>query len=347
MTKSNPKRVPRGFTFDQDLPLTFQQTREEFIARLERVTQALESSGRIRRHQWVQKDYPPKRIPTFNGRMSAEEYLAWISDVDRFFDYYSIPDDGSRVIRVVYRLRGKASTWWEKLENNRLQDGRNLVCTWRRMKQLLKVRFFPLGYEECLYESENGCMKSTYPLKHGKTNVFPMTIVDVEKKVQLEEASMKGDKFKEEEVESKNEAAQASQDNNIPVEKDLVINKILRDELISNSKEKVQAELFLDPGQVELREVIAIKDSSMVFNPIEAKFAKAYTTPPEKQHQFKQRVGWRGSKKKSIYVELLERVRIEKLVIKWQVKKAAKRTNQDQQNINKDSRSSLFPTERE
>ncbi|PKI51131.1 hypothetical protein CRG98_028477 [Punica granatum] len=140
--------------------------------------------------------------------MSAEEYLAWISDVDRFFDYYSIPDDGSRVVRVVFRLRGKASTWWEKLENNRLQDGRNLVCTWRRMKQLLKVRFFPLGYKERLYESKDGCMKSTYPLKHGKTNVFPTTIVDVEEKVQLEEASMKGDKFKEEEVESKNEAAQ-------------------------------------------------------------------------------------------------------------------------------------------
>ncbi|PKI60670.1 hypothetical protein CRG98_018917 [Punica granatum] len=102
MAKSNPERVPRGFTFDQDLPLTFQQTRKEFIARLERVTQALESSGGIRRHQWVQKDYPPKRIPTFNGSMSAEEYFAWISNVDRFFDYYGIPDDGSRVVRVFW-----------------------------------------------------------------------------------------------------------------------------------------------------------------------------------------------------------------------------------------------------
>ncbi|PKI75098.1 hypothetical protein CRG98_004572 [Punica granatum] len=186
-----------------------------------------------------EKDYPPKRILTFNGSTNAEEYLAWISDVDRFFDYYGIPDDGSRVVRVVYRLRGKASTWWEKLENNRLQDGRNLVFTWRRMKQLLNLRFFPLGYEERLYESEDDCMKSTYPLKHGKTNAFPMTIVDVEEKVQLEEASMKGDKFKEEKVESKNEAAQASQDNNVPVEKDLAIGKILREELISNSEEKV------------------------------------------------------------------------------------------------------------
>ncbi|OWM87211.1 hypothetical protein CDL15_Pgr010243 [Punica granatum] len=162
-------------------------------------------------------------------------------------------------------------------------------------------------------------MKSTYPLKHRNTNAFPMTIVDVEEKVQLEETSMKGDKFKEN-VESKNEAAQASQDNNVLVEKDLAIGKILREELISNSEEKVQAELFLNPGQVELQEVIAIKDSSMVFHPIKAKFAKAYTTPPRKQ-QFGQQVGWRGKTKQSIYEELLERVLKEKMLLKWQVKK--------------------------
>ncbi|PKI44136.1 hypothetical protein CRG98_035480 [Punica granatum] len=307
MAKSNPERVLRGFTFDQDLPLTFQRTREEFIARLERVTQALESSGGIRRHQWVQKDYPPKRIPTFNGSMSAEEYLAWISDVDRFFDYYSIPNDGSRVVRVVYRLRGKASTWWEKLENNRLQDGKNLVFTWRRMKQLLKVRFFPLGYEERLYESEDGCMKSTYPLKHGKTNVFPMTIVDVEKKIQLEEASMKGDKFKEEKVESKNEAAQASQDNDVLVEKDLAIDQIFREELISNFEEKVQAELFLDSAQEELQEKFAIEDLSMVFHQVKPELLEVHMIPLRKGQS--SRVDRGGRIKNLIYEELQERVR--------------------------------------
>ncbi|PKI65688.1 hypothetical protein CRG98_013913 [Punica granatum] len=138
MAKDHPERVPRGLTFDQDLLPTLKRTNES-LAQLERIIQAIASSDEIRRHQWVQKDYPPKRIPTFNGSMSAEEFFTWISDVDRFFDYYGIPDDGSRVVRVVYRLRGKASTWWEKLENNRLQDGRNLVFTWRHMKQLLKI----------------------------------------------------------------------------------------------------------------------------------------------------------------------------------------------------------------
>ncbi|PKI35894.1 hypothetical protein CRG98_043718 [Punica granatum] len=238
MAKDHPERVPRGLIFNQDLLPTLQRTKE-ILVRLERATQALESL------EWVQENYLPKRIPTFNGSVNAEEFLVWISDVDRFFDYYDIPDDGSRVDRVVYWLRGKASTWWEKLENNRLGDGRNLVFTWRRMKQLLK----------------------------------------------LEEASMKSEKLKEEEVESENEAAQASQDNNVMVEKDLAIGKMLREELNSNSAKKVQTELILNPGQVELPEEIAIEELLMVFHPIEAKFAKAYTSPPRKQ-QFKQRVGW-------------------------------------------------------
>ncbi|XP_031392189.1 TMV resistance protein N-like [Punica granatum] len=95
--------------------LKSKKTREEFITRLERVTQALESSGGIRSHLWVQRDYRPKGIPIFNGSLSTEEFLAWISDVDRFFDYYGIPDDGNRVDRVVYRLKDKASTWWHGL----------------------------------------------------------------------------------------------------------------------------------------------------------------------------------------------------------------------------------------
>ncbi|PKI63421.1 hypothetical protein CRG98_016088 [Punica granatum] len=51
------------------------------------------------------------------------EFLEWISDVDKFFDYYDIPDDGSRVDRV-YRLRGKASTWWNMLQRDHLKNGK-------------------------------------------------------------------------------------------------------------------------------------------------------------------------------------------------------------------------------
>ncbi|OWM89066.1 hypothetical protein CDL15_Pgr023912 [Punica granatum] len=98
------------------------------------------SPGR-RGHIWEPKDYHPKRILTFNGRVSDKEFLEWNSYVDHFFDYFDIPDNRSQVDRVVYRLRGKVLTWWKKLQVDRIQDGKEPIFAWRRLKQLLKARF--------------------------------------------------------------------------------------------------------------------------------------------------------------------------------------------------------------
>ncbi|OWM64705.1 hypothetical protein CDL15_Pgr017475 [Punica granatum] len=49
------------------------------------------------RFQWDPGDNHPRRIPIFDGRVSDEDFLEWIFDVDCFFDYYDIPDNESRV----------------------------------------------------------------------------------------------------------------------------------------------------------------------------------------------------------------------------------------------------------
>ncbi|PKI73063.1 hypothetical protein CRG98_006558 [Punica granatum] len=104
------------------------------------------------RFQWDPGDNHPRRIPIFYGRVIDEDFLEWISDVDCFFDYYDIPDNGNRVDRVGYRLRGEASTWWERLQQDRVQDGKDPVFTWRRMKRFLKATFLSLEYEEYLFQ---------------------------------------------------------------------------------------------------------------------------------------------------------------------------------------------------
>ncbi|PKI68234.1 hypothetical protein CRG98_011370 [Punica granatum] len=152
-----------------------------------------------------------------------------------------------------------------------------------------------------------------------------MKIIDVvieEEKVQVKDTTSKRDSKTEveEDVESKNQAM-LERDTHVLIMNDLSLEKNILEVLISNSTEQVLMEPTLNSPQGELQEEIAIEDLSMVFHPIETKFAKAYTTPPGKQQQFSQRDGWRGSKKKPIYEELLERVQTEKLVIKWQAKK--------------------------
>ena len=60
-------------------------------------------------------------LPSFNGNVSIEEYLDWVSDVEKFFDYMGIADD-KQVCLVAYKLKGGASAWWDHVQLNRTRE---------------------------------------------------------------------------------------------------------------------------------------------------------------------------------------------------------------------------------
>ena len=51
-------------------------------------------------------------LPSFNGNVSIEEYLDWVNEVVKIFDYMGIVDD-KQVCLVAYKLKRGASTWWD------------------------------------------------------------------------------------------------------------------------------------------------------------------------------------------------------------------------------------------
>ena len=53
-----------------------------------------------------------------------------------FFEYTKLPED-IKVKFVDYRLKGRASVWWDRLKEMRMREGRGSIQTWCRMKQLL------------------------------------------------------------------------------------------------------------------------------------------------------------------------------------------------------------------
>ena len=109
-------------------------------------------------------------IPNFNGDLNIEGFLDWLTKVDRFFEYTELPED-RKVKFVSYRLKGRASMWWDRSREKRMREGCDLVQTWCRMKQLLQGRFLPLDYEQYISYSYKRCIHGSkrvneYPTKY-------------------------------------------------------------------------------------------------------------------------------------------------------------------------------------
>uniref|UniRef100_A0A6N2KHU6 RNA-directed DNA polymerase n=1 Tax=Salix viminalis TaxID=40686 RepID=A0A6N2KHU6_SALVM len=77
-------------------------------------------------------------IPLFHGKLQIEEFLDWISEVERFFDFTELAE--ARQVKLVsYKLRSGAAVWWERLQMDRRRQGKAPTRSWRKMKQLMMV----------------------------------------------------------------------------------------------------------------------------------------------------------------------------------------------------------------
>ena len=95
-------------------------------------------------------------IPFFSGNLNIEDFIDWIAEIDKFFDYVEVSEE-KRVKLVACKLKGGASTWWERLPNKRLREGKQPVRIWYQMKQLLKKDFLPPDYEQIFFQQYQRC----------------------------------------------------------------------------------------------------------------------------------------------------------------------------------------------
>ena len=96
------------------------------------------------------------KLPSFNGNISIEEYLDWVSEVEKFFNYMGSTND-KHVYLVAYKLKGRASAWWDCVQLNCNRKRKIPMRSWRRMKRLMADRFLPPDYQQELFKQYQDC----------------------------------------------------------------------------------------------------------------------------------------------------------------------------------------------
>ncbi|VFQ86930.1 unnamed protein product [Cuscuta campestris] len=90
-------------------------------------------------------------IPSFSGTLQVDDFIDWLNEVDRIFEYKDIPDR-DKVKLVAIKLHGRASAWWEQMRRSREKKGKPKITDWEKMKGKMRAHFLPFGYTQTLFQ---------------------------------------------------------------------------------------------------------------------------------------------------------------------------------------------------
>eukprot|EP00253_Pinus_taeda_P032532 PITA_32532 len=76
---------------------------------------------------------PKPELPTYDGSLSIDVVLDWISEMDKYFECEEISED-RRVKFAATKLKGHATLWWDSVQNERKRLNKPPIKTWARME---------------------------------------------------------------------------------------------------------------------------------------------------------------------------------------------------------------------
>src|SRR2546425_4056191 len=90
------------------------------------------------------------RIPTFEGKNNAEEFIEWERKVEQIFECHNYSEEKKSVLAAV-EFKGYATFWWDQLKAQRRGKGMRPIPGWSTLKELMRSRFVPSSYTRDLY----------------------------------------------------------------------------------------------------------------------------------------------------------------------------------------------------
>eukprot|EP00253_Pinus_taeda_P003555 PITA_03555 len=93
---------------------------------------------------------PRHELPNYDGSLSADVLLDWLSEVNKFFEFEETSED-KQVKFAATKLKGHASLWWDSVQAERKRLHKQPIMKWARMEAKLKEKFLPKDYQIMLY----------------------------------------------------------------------------------------------------------------------------------------------------------------------------------------------------
>ena len=90
-------------------------------------------------------------LPTYNGKMDPNATMGWVHVLTSFLDCEDISEN-QRVKIAKSRLKGSTLTWWNFIKDDRVNNEKNLVTTWKKRVNLLRETYVPKDYEVQLHK---------------------------------------------------------------------------------------------------------------------------------------------------------------------------------------------------
>src|SRR5256712_10465562 len=90
------------------------------------------------------------RIPTFEGKNNAEEFIEWERKVEQIFECHNYSEEKKSVLAAV-EFKGYATFWWDQLKAQRRGKEMRPIPRWSTLKELMRSRFVPSSYTRDLY----------------------------------------------------------------------------------------------------------------------------------------------------------------------------------------------------
>ncbi|XP_059067896.1 uncharacterized protein LOC131858615 [Cryptomeria japonica] len=114
-------------------------------------------------------------LPMFPGKMNPEECLDWIEAMENYFECEEVSKN--QKVRIgKSRMKGAALSWWNFIQNERIEEDKQPISTWRKMVLEIKKQFVPEDYEVSLHKKLQNLKQkdmdvSTYTEEFHKMNL--------------------------------------------------------------------------------------------------------------------------------------------------------------------------------